>query len=104
MVKRVGLIVPVYKNFPGFAELMESVDIDVLPIIIPNWRYNFGVSGGWNKGLRTAINKQLDAAFIIGDDVKLAPGTLSKMLLGLAEHDLVTGYNTRDGAPEDAET
>ena len=96
MVKRVGLIVPVYKNFEGFAELMHSVDITVMPHVIPNWKNNIGVSKGWNKGLRMAINDRMDAAFIINDDVTFEPGSMDKMLWGLAGNDLVTGFNTRD--------
>jgi GT2 family glycosyltransferase len=96
VAKNVGLIVPVYKNFPGFAELMASVDIPVMPIIIDNWRDNRGVSGGWNEGLKRAVHMQCDAAFIVNDDVVFEPGTMRKMLYGLTLHDLVTGFNTRD--------
>lgn len=97
MAKNVGLIVPVYKNFPGFAELIASVDIPVTPLIIPNWNENIGVSAGWNRGLRWAINLGLDAAFICNDDVVFEPATMTKMLIGISEgYDLVSGFNTRD--------
>ena len=94
---KVGLIVPVYKNFPGFAELMASVDIEVVPIIIDNWRENRGVSKGWNEGLRRAIELKLDAAFIVNDDVVFEAGTMANMLTSLWGHDLVSGYDTRKG-------
>lgn len=95
MVK-VGLIVPVYKNFEGFAELMHSVDLAVMPYIIPNWQNNLGVSRGWNRGLQLAIQDRMDAAFIVNDDATFAPGSMEKMLWALSSFDLVTGYNTRD--------
>jgi len=94
---KVGLIVPVFKNFPGFAELMASVDIEVMPIIVDNWRENRGVSKGWNEGLKRAIELKLDAAFIVNDDVTFHAGTMSNMLTHLWDYDLVTGYNVRDG-------
>jgi GT2 family glycosyltransferase len=97
VVNRVALAVPVLHNFEGFTELMHSVDIDVRPFVIPNWRDNRGVSWAWNDGMRRAAIEKYDAVFILNDDVVFHPGTMKKMLLGLAEgHDLVTGFNTRD--------
>ena len=96
-MKSVGLVVPVYKNFEGFAELMHSVDIPVKVYVIDNWRNNRGVSGGWNEGLNRSIHDYLDVTFIVNDDVVFEPGTMRKMVLGVAEgYDLVTGFNTRD--------
>jgi GT2 family glycosyltransferase len=97
LINKVGLIVPVFKNFQGFAELMASVDMDIVPIIIDNWRDNRGVSAGWNEGLKKASSLYLDAAFVVNDDVVFEPGTMTNMLMGLWNYDLVTGYNTRDG-------
>lgn len=95
MVK-VGLVVPVYKNFEGFAELMHSVDEHVLPIIIPNWKHNYGVSYGWNRGINQAVDSGCDYALICNDDIILEPGTISKLYNGLQHADLVTPVNTRD--------
>lgn len=97
MVK-IGLIVPVYKNFVGFTELMQSVDVPVLPIVIPNWQHNTGVSAGWNEGIRQAIEKRCDVAIIANDDIVLAPGTIHKLVTGVWHegYDLVTPANTRD--------
>lgn len=93
---KVGLVVPVYKNFPGFAALMASVDRCVVPYIIKNWEDNVGVSGGWNEGLRRAIDDDCDAVVIPNDDIIFEPGTINKMLAGLTSFDLVTAFNTRD--------
>lgn len=97
MAKRVGLVVPVYKNFPGFAELMASVDYPVYPYIIDNWRDNRGVSGGWNEGISRSMGDMCEVTIVVNDDVVFAPGTIRKMVLGISEgYDLVTGFNTRD--------
>lgn len=95
---RVGLIVPVYKNFEGFAELMHSVDEEILPIIIPNWKYNYGVSAGWNRGIVKAIENDLDHVLVCNDDIILEPGTLRKLHDAslYTDCDLVTPVNIRD--------
>lgn len=95
-----GLVVPVFKNFPGFAELMESVDVPVRPIIIPNWRDNIGVSKGWNAGIQKAIDLNLDIALVVGDDVTFRPGTITKLLDSFWRCDLITASNERDGVPD----
>lgn len=92
----VGVIVPVLKNFKGFTELIESIDISFVPYVIDNWNENRGVSGGWNEGLAMAIEDSMDAVFIVNDDVVFEAGTMTKMLYGLHQYDMVTGYNTRD--------
>lgn len=93
----IGLIVPVFKNFPGFADLIESIDVPVHPIIIPNWRGNIGVSKGWNAGIQKAIDLGLSEALIVGDDVIFRPGTLQKMIESFWMCDLITATNERDG-------
>jgi GT2 family glycosyltransferase len=90
----IALIVPVLKNFAGFAELIHSVNREVLPIIIPNWGNNIGVSRGWNQGLYDAIDKEADYAVISNDDVVLRPGTVDKMVIGLNDFDLVSAVNS----------
>lgn len=96
MVK-VGLLVPVYKNFVGFAELMKSVDHPVEPIIIPNWEENIGVSAGWNVGMVKATIKKCTHLLVCNDDVILDEGTISKLIYSLlSEADLVTAANRRD--------
>lgn len=93
----IGLVVPVYVNFQGFAELMASVNQSVIPIVIPNWRENAGVSKGWNRGIHRAMTKRCDICFVINDDVVLETLTMGQMIHGILDgHDLVTGYNTRD--------
>lgn len=95
----IGLIVPVYKNFEGFAQLMRSVDVSVLPIVIDNWRENIGVSAGWNVGIQEAIANRCDVALVCNDDIILHPGTITKLVAEVWNHraDLVTPINTRDG-------
>lgn len=93
MVK-LGMVVPVYKNFEGFASLMLSVDEPVLPIVIPNWQGNRGVSWGWNKGIVQAIEADCTHLLISNDDVALEPGTISKLLSAIdLGHDLVTPFD-----------
>lgn len=92
----IGLIVPVLNNFKGFTELIESVDIDIRPIIIDNWNDNLGVSIGWNMGVAKAIELGLDTVAIVNDDVVLAPGTLDKLVESSVDCDLVSGVNHDD--------
>lgn len=94
----IAFIVPVMKNFHGFAELVESIDEEVRPIIIPNWNDNIGVSRGWNDGLSKAIDLGADYAVVSNDDVILERGTIRKMVMGLNDFDLVSAINTRDVA------
>lgn len=93
----ISFIVPVMKNFRGFTELMESVDEEVRPIVIPNWVDNIGVSKGWNDGLRLAIDMGSEYAVVSNDDVILQRGTIHKIVMGLNDFDLVSAMNTRDG-------
>lgn len=95
---KIGLIVPVYKNFEGFTELMKSVDVAVQPFVIPNWKYNHGVSVGWNIGLEQSIYYSCDYALVCNDDIILDPDTIRKLQYALAweDYDLITAVNTRD--------
>lgn len=88
----IALIVPVYKNFEGFTRLVHSVDTEVLPIVIPNWEENIGVSRGWNEGLRRAIAMDCDFALVCNDDVVLEPKTIQKLLEAMVfnKYDLIT--------------
>jgi GT2 family glycosyltransferase len=99
----IGLIVPIYKNFEGFAELMYSVDVPVLPIVINNWINNIGVSAGWNEGIKRSIDSGCDLALICNDDITLEPGTINKLADSIYDHhsDLITPVNTRDGQVTD---
>jgi GT2 family glycosyltransferase len=92
----ISFIVPVMKNFRGLSELIQSVDEEIYPIIIPNWVENVGVSKGWNDGLSKAIDMGSEYAVISNDDVLLNPGTIHKMVMGLNDFDLVSATNTRD--------
>lgn len=91
----ISVIVPVLKNFAGFAELMSSIDTEVYPIIIPNWNDNIGVSKGWNAGLKRSIEVECDHAIILNDDVILRPGTIEKIAYD-SKADLVSATNLRD--------
>lgn len=85
----IGLVVPVLSNFTGFAELMESVDVAVKPIVIDNWNTNRGVAGGWNEGIKRGLNQ--DVLIVTNDDVKFHPGTIETMAAAIGEYDLVSG-------------
>lgn len=102
MVK-IGLVVPVFKNFVGFAELMQTVDAPVVPIVVPNWKRNIGVSAGWNKGIKQAADSGCDLALVVNDDVLLAPGTINKLRVSVWNHgaDLATPTNSRDSVITD---
>lgn len=98
MAVKIGLIVPVYKNFEGFANLMKSVDRVVHPIVIPNWKYNHGVSAGWNIGIEQAIYHRCDVVVIANDDIEFYIDTIRKLVTTIwyGTYDLVTALNARD--------
>lgn len=76
----VGLVVPVLSNFTGFAQLINSVDYPIRPIILDNWNGNRGVAASWNEGIRRGAD--LDRIIICNDDVAFWPGTIEKIIKG----------------------
>lgn len=96
---KIGLVVPVLNNFKGFTELMESVDVPVLPIVIDNWNKNIGVSCGWNEGIRRAIKREIDVLLISNDDVVLMPGAIDNIIDSLPDYDLVSAAQIKDRRP-----
>lgn len=93
----VGLIVPVMKNFTGFATLMASVDYPVRPYIIDNWTENHGVPKGWNMGIDRAIANDEDVVIISNDDVTFWPGTIAKLVREMWTADLASVVSTDTG-------
>ena len=91
----IGLVVPVMVNFRGFAELMQSVDHDIHPIIIDNWNENKGVSGGWNIGLKRARDLELSSCLVVNDDVIFSSGTIGKLWARSGNYDLITASNDK---------
>lgn len=79
----VGLVVPVMKNFKGFARLMASVDYPVRPYVINNWDYNHGVSKAWNAGIDWAMDE--DLVIVCNDDVIFHPGTIKTLVNQMAD-------------------
>lgn len=98
----IGLAVPVYKNFEGFAHLMASVDIPIHPFVIPNYAENIGVSRGWNEGIYRAQESAVDALLIANDDVFFYPGCLANLYghFKSLDIDLLTAINIREGTPD----
>jgi GT2 family glycosyltransferase len=96
---RIALVVPVLKNFEGFTRLMASVNTDVLPIVIPNYDDNIGVSASWNEGLRRAKEAPVDYVLVVNDDIVLEPMCINTLYIAMRYHpeiDLLTAVNTRD--------
>lgn len=98
----IALVVPVYKNFAGFANLMANIDEEVFPIIIPNWSDNIGVSRGWNAGLSRALEVGADVTIISNDDAYPYQGTVRKLVDNIDRFDLISATNYRD-VPESDE-
>ena len=80
-----ALIVPVLSRFDLFAELMESVDYPVLPIVIDNWNHNRGVAAAWNLGMNKALDMGCRYAIIANDDSRFAPNAIMKNVLAMKE-------------------
>lgn len=95
---KIGLVVPVYKNFVGFAELIRSVDTRVQPIVIDNWTNNRGVSKAWNIGLAEADMQGCDVAIVANDDVVFQKSTIHSLFGAVWNRgfDLATATNARD--------
>lgn len=81
----IGLVVPVLSNFAGFAQLMNSVDTAVTPIVLDNWNGNRGVAASWNEGIRKGFG--LDVVIISNDDVAFYPGTIKKIAQPIKEEE-----------------
>lgn len=97
MVK-IGLGVPVYKNFEGFTRLMASVDVELTPFIVPNYDDNIGVSRGWNQCFDRALAAGVDNLIISNDDIVFEPGSIQTLIDNFhPDDDLITMTNTRDG-------
>lgn len=94
-----GLVVPVLYNFKGLTELMASVDVPVQPFVIDNWNQNRGVAGGWNEGIRRALEAGCEAIAVSNDDVRLWPGTLQKLVRCMEDYPLVSA--TASEGPEE---
>jgi glycosyltransferase involved in cell wall biosynthesis len=96
---RIAMVVPVLKNFEGFTRLMASVNTDVLPIVIPNYDDNIGVSASWNEGLRQAKEASVDYVLVVNDDIVLESMCVNTLYIAMRYHpelDLLTAVNTRD--------
>lgn len=93
-----ALVVPVFKNIQGFAELMQSVDYPILPIVIPNWEENIGVSAGWNAGIKKSIELHASTTIVSNDDLVFYPKTINKLVSDINNYkaDLVSACNRRD--------
>jgi GT2 family glycosyltransferase len=94
----IALVVPVYKNFAGFANLMSAVDHEIYPIIIPNWGDNIGVSRGWNAGLKKALDIGADVTIISNDDAAPFAGTFQKLADNVGSFDLLSATNYKDSS------
>lgn len=93
----IGLVVPVLSNFKGFTELLQTVDLPVIPFVHNNWDCNVGVSVAWNIQINRAISFGCDYIIVANDDTILFPGTMQKMIELLDEgYDVVSPINTRD--------
>jgi GT2 family glycosyltransferase len=62
-----------------FTETMETVDTAIRPFVIDAWRYNRGVSGAWNEGIKRARAEGYEYALISNDDLKYTPGTIRSL-------------------------
>lgn len=102
-MSKIALIVPVLKRFDLFTELMASVDYEVKPYIIDNWKNNRGCAGAWNEGMRRAILDGYDYAVISNDDVTFEPGCIKQMHKTLMETDATivsANHNFQDKSTE----
>lgn len=91
----VGLVVPVLSNFTGFAQLINSVDYPITPIILDNWNGNRGVAASWNEGIRRGWDQEV--LIIVNDDVAFYPGSIAKIVESALETDLVSGVVSDTG-------
>lgn len=96
--RRYGLVVPILKNFKGFAELMWSVKEQVNVFVVDNWNHNRGVAAGWNLGVRNAMAAGCTHILVSNDDVILGSRVFSRCADELDTHSdtlIATACNTR---------
>jgi GT2 family glycosyltransferase len=95
----IGLVVPVLSNFRGLTELMHSVDTDLKPIVIDNYKQNRGVAAGWNLGIDIARMYGCTTAIVANDDIVFYPGTIRKLHRAVqGGYDVASAVNRRDFA------
>jgi GT2 family glycosyltransferase len=103
---RVGLVVPVLKNFQGAIEALASVNsfFPVVPYVIPNHKLGLSVAESWNYGSNMAFTNHCSHALIINDDILFSPYTIDNLLYAISgkqvnsddrETVMVTGRNVR---------
>lgn len=100
---KIGLTFPVYSNWTGLADAINSIvtDLVVKIEIVPTCINELSVAAGWNAGCRRIFNEQrLDYAIISNDDV-IYPKYLFDVLLDLfkyvpANTAILTPGNVRD--------
>lgn len=78
----VALVVPTLCNFPGLARCLESIQtlVEYKLYVQNNWDFNYGVAGGWNRGIDKAISGGADIIVIMNDDIILAPYVIDMMV------------------------
>ena len=76
----IALVVPVMKRFDLFTRLMASVDVEVYPVIVPNYDKNIGVAAAWNYGMKKAIEHGCEYALICNDDITFTPGAINAII------------------------
>jgi len=98
---KVGLVVPVLRNFRGLAELLFSCRQEVYPVILDNWRHTTRcVGASWNEGIEIAVGAGCTHVLVSNDDVILGRRTIPELVNALDTIEkcvLATGRNTRVG-------
>jgi GT2 family glycosyltransferase len=95
----VGFIVPVLSRFDLFTDLMSTVDMDIRPIVIDNWRENRGVAAAWNMGMQKCLDLGIKYTFISNDDAVFYPGSMFSMYLALRSTNAVMVSAAQNGDP-----
>ena len=79
---KVGLVIPVLRNFEGACELLASVKTqhEWTPYVMPQWRAQVPLAKAWNDGAKQAFDEGCDYALICNDDIMFAPESIDNLI------------------------
>lgn len=100
---KIGLVVPVLKNFQGAIECLSTVRsyFPIITFVIPNHWLGLSVAESWNEGFKRAVKAKCTHVLIINDDILFSKDTVDNLVFSMfspsdeKEVVMVTGRNVR---------
>lgn len=103
---KIATVIVVYGDQANAKECIASLKRSRLSdhtneiIVIDNTKKNRGFSGGYNEGIRQALNRSVDAVLLVNDDTKVDPDAINRMADMLSYQPETTSVNSKARATE----